>query len=1376
MSLLSWNCRGLGNPRTVRVLHHLVKEKKPEIVFLIETLCRSSTMEKVRCKLGFKGLFVVNPVGRSGGLALLWSENLSVEIFNYSRQHINAIISDEDGRPGWKFTGFYGFPNAARRWESWELLRFLKSFQPSAWLCAGDFNEILDQSEKQGAVLRRSSQIDQFRRALEDCELSDLGFSGPRYTWCNNRRDDNFILERLDRAIANMEWCSRFNFVRVQVLEAICSDHNPILILFKDEPYEIRPSRRAFKFEAKWQLDPECNDISKAAWEQETLEPNKLKDVQVRLSACQRDLARWSSAKFGRDAELLKQKSRRLLELQGANNPCLIEEINQAQKDIDQILEREDFKWKQRAKQNWYSNGDRNTKFFHAWANHRRKINTIRSISDDQGRIWRRRQDIGRVFVNYFEDIFSSSCDTNADLSQCLENVEHLVSDEMNSSLLRPFTAEEVGLALSQMHPLKSPGPDGFSAGFFQKAWCFVGEKVSEAVLSFLNGGPFDPSINATNICLIPKNSAPESVKDYRPISLCNVVYKLISKVLANRMKLVLPQIISPEQSAFIPGRLITDNIIVAFETLHTMATRLKGRNGCMAIKLDMSKAYDRLEWGFLEAVMRRLGFAERWVLLIMTCVRTVSYTVLINGLPHGHIAPSRGIRQGDPLSPFLFILCAEALSRMLDQAAGMGKISGVPIRRGGIRINHLLFADDSILFGKANLDEWRHMKNILEVYERASGQKVNLEKTSIYFSNNTKEEERTSILQETGLIPTQCYESYLGLPTFVGRSRIATFNYIKSRIWNRMNGWKEKFLSHAGKEVLIKAVLQAIPTYTMSVFRLPISLCRDINRLLSKFWWGHMEKVDRMVWMAWKGLGRSKSSGGLGFRDLESFNLALLAKQGWRIIQNPSSLAARVLKEKYFPGGSLFEAPLGYRPSYLWRSICLAKPLLQEGVIWKVGDGTKINIWGDRWIFSPHLNSIQSPIRILNKDAKVSEIIDQNSRWWNIPLIEQIFPAETAEKICSLAISPGTVQDRLIWAYTANGIFTVRSAYHLELDRKARYQGGSSLGPHQSPMWKIIWKLRVPRVTHLFLWRACNNILPTKENLHRRKIVTDPLCPICGREVESAAHSLWNCDAARAVWSEASRAIQKCAINDSDFFRIFCELYERLEIEDLELAAMIAQRLWHRRNQWVFENKFMPPKCLLDGAEDSMKNFKEIQAFPSISGSRAPAPSVSWNPPNVDTVKINWDAAIDKRKNLMGVGIIVRNNFGAVLATQCAVQKFILDPSVAEAIGAKLGADLGRFLGLDSIVLEGDASEVVSALNREEEGFSRMGSIIVEARKVLRDFSVWKVASVRRNCNNAAHQLAKLAVRQNLSQIWMYSYPSCISEIVLKERLLSPD
>jgi hypothetical protein len=204
--------------------------------------------------------------------------------------------------------------------------------------------------------------------------------------------------------------------------------------------------------------------------------------------------------------------------------------------------------------------------------------------------------------------------------------------------------------------------------------------------------------------------------------SLCNVLYKLMAKVLANRMKKMLNYIISQNQSAFLPGRLITDNIIVAFEALHSMKTRLKGRQGYMALKLDMSKAYDRVEWVFLETIMRRLGFNDKWVDLIMVCVRTVTYSVLINGVPHGLIKPTRGIRQGDPLSPYLFILCAEGLSSILHKAEREGRISGLAIATRGTKINHLFFADDSFLFCKANFVEWGNVQEILDVYEKASG------------------------------------------------------------------------------------------------------------------------------------------------------------------------------------------------------------------------------------------------------------------------------------------------------------------------------------------------------------------------------------------------------------------------------------------------------------------------------------------------------------------------------------------------------------------------------------------------------------------------------------------------------------------------------
>ena len=185
-------------------------------------------------------------------------------------------------------------------------------------------------------------------------------------------------------------------------------------------------------------------------------------------------------------------------------------------------------------------------------------------------------------------------------------------------------------------------------------------------------------NLNLTHIALIPKVKNPMCVNEFRPISLCNFLYKIISKVLANRLKKILPHIISPTQSAFIPGQLITDNILATYEMLHTMHSRMWGKKGFMAIKLDMSKAYDRVEWRFLEAVMRKLGFNDKWIYLIMMCVTSIQYEILINGDPYGNIIPSRGLRQEDPISPYLFLIYAEALSSMLSRAHEDGLLTGV--------------------------------------------------------------------------------------------------------------------------------------------------------------------------------------------------------------------------------------------------------------------------------------------------------------------------------------------------------------------------------------------------------------------------------------------------------------------------------------------------------------------------------------------------------------------------------------------------------------------------------------------------------------------------------------------------------------------------
>ena len=217
-----------------------------------------------------------------------------------------------------------------------------------------------------------------------------------------------------------------------------------------------------------------------------------------------------------------------------------------------------------------------------------------------------------------------------------------------------------------------------------------------------------------------------------------------------------------------------------------------------------------------------------------------LSYFVLINGEPKGLMYPSRGIRQGDPLSPFLFLLCTEGLHGLINSAARRGDIKGYSLCKGGPKLTHLLFANDSILFCKASSEECEHVIQILESYEKASGQKINKNKIAIFFSNATSETVKQDIKIAMGLQEITKYEKYLGLPSLVGRRKKESFNYIKEKIWQNLQGWEGKLLSQVGHEVLLKSIIQAIPTFTVICFKLPLNLCNDIEALTKKLFWGH--------------------------------------------------------------------------------------------------------------------------------------------------------------------------------------------------------------------------------------------------------------------------------------------------------------------------------------------------------------------------------------------------------------------------------------------------------------------------------------------------------------------------------------------------------
>lgn len=257
---------------------------------------------------------------------------------------------------------------------------------------------------------------------------------------------------------------------------------------------------------------------------------------------------------------------------------------------------------------------------------------------------------------------------------------EPKVTSDMNMILCAPFTEAEIKNSVFDMSPDSAPGPDGMSNLFYQKYWHIVGGAVTEAALNILNeGAPLD-NWNNTIITLIPKVSNPMMMTEFRPISLCNVCYKIIARAMMNRLRPLMYNIIDDTQSAFIPGRLISDNIILGFEVTHWMRSWKKGKYVYTSLKLDMSKAYDCVEWSFLEAIMVKMGFGAQWIEKVMRCISTVTLSFALNQEVVGKIKPKRGIRQGDPLSPYLFVLCAQGLSAMLSSYATHGLFKGVQI------------------------------------------------------------------------------------------------------------------------------------------------------------------------------------------------------------------------------------------------------------------------------------------------------------------------------------------------------------------------------------------------------------------------------------------------------------------------------------------------------------------------------------------------------------------------------------------------------------------------------------------------------------------------------------------------------------------------
>ncbi|XP_061362932.1 uncharacterized protein LOC133306628 [Gastrolobium bilobum] len=746
---------------------------------------------------------------------------------------------------------------------------------------------------------------------LDSLETDFITFIyGPDFTWKRGR-----LQERLDRACANEDWNLAWPNRFVSHLPFFDSDHRAILVANGDGA-RPRDYSRTFRFLAAWLTVPSSNVFRK-----NMIQKNR---IYSRLKG----LESYRAGYYDHNLEIL-QKS--------------------LWKELQSILLCEELTWFQRSRIQWLKYGDKNSKFFHSSTVARRRFNRIVALQNDQGRWITDSDELVHMAISYYQDLFRM--DEECDGSFPIQHTFPILSDGDGAALSIIPSKEEIRKTIFKMGKFKAPGPDGLSAIFFHSQWDSIGDSVYKLIAEIFVCPDKVKDINGTLICHIPKKDSPSSMKDFRPISLCNVIYKAITKTLAERMRNLMPRIVSPNQCSFIKGRQGTDNIIIAQEVIHSIRSR-KGNKGWMMIKVDLEKAYDRLSWKFVLDTLKDVGFPESTSQLILSCISTSSLSLLWNGVATSKFLPGRCIRQGDPISPYLFVLCIERLSHLINMAVDIGAWKPIVLRKGAPPISHLLFADDLIICAEASIEQAHVINQVLKVFTKASGQKVSSEKTRVFFSKNVHVSRSSEISESLGVGITADLGKYLGVPLHHKRLTKNSFKFVLDRVHRRLSSWNQSSLSLAGRSVLAKAVLEALPSYAMQSAVVPSGICSEIEKLTRSFIWGSTKEHRKTHLVSWKKICRPKKEGGLGFREQNQVNKAFSMKLGFGLLANRDDLWAKVLCSKYKVGDDLMPRLNCCRNvSNTWRGIQNSWEVVKEGTRISLGDGESTKFWLDHWL-----------------------------------------------------------------------------------------------------------------------------------------------------------------------------------------------------------------------------------------------------------------------------------------------------------------------------------------------------------------------------------------------------------------------------------------
>jgi hypothetical protein len=643
---------------------------------------------------------------------------------------------------------------------------------------------------------------------------------------------------------------------------------------------EVSPKiRKAFRFENFWPRMPGYIEVVKEAWQGSTLGCSPLNVLYYKLQRTAKALKSWSSKLF----------SKARLELAMANE--VIQRLDVAQENrqlsAQELQLRSELKARvlglaaiersrrrQASRLLWLKEGDACTRFFHLKANGCSRKNYVPCLKRADGSYAWTQEEKQSAFQQHFQSVLGSRIPRLATLNWEELSLPQLVNHHLDA----PFSEEEVKAAIDDLPAEKAPGPDGFTGVFYRSSWDVIKHDLPAALQCVYNltAGPL-PWLNGALLTLLPKKVASELPGDFRLISLIHSFAKLISKVLAQRLAPHIDSLVSNAQSAFIKYRCIQDN----FLSVRNLARAYHRKKvPALLLKMDISRAFDSVSWEYLLELLQRRGFPARWRNWLALLLSSSSSSVRLNGVRGPWIKHQRGLRQGNPLSPYLFILVIDTLQFILQRATTEGLIT--PLRDRMSRLRLSLYADDDVVFlnpVKADVDM---LKAIMEWFGDANGLKINVSKSTVA-PIRCSQVDLDEILQNFGGPRVSLPISYLGLPITLGRLKMVNLQTVLDKAATRMNGWQGKLLNLGGRRELVKTVLSSLPVYLLTAIKAPKRFFKELDKLRRRFLWsGNQDLHGGQCKVNWARVCRPLHCGGLGIMDLECLSRALRIRWLW--------------------------------------------------------------------------------------------------------------------------------------------------------------------------------------------------------------------------------------------------------------------------------------------------------------------------------------------------------------------------------------------------------------------------------------------------------------------------------------------------------------